>query len=77
MRTSGFPCRLLGCDQVFHVADQNSMAELHTASAARSAHEVSAHGYHHVQLTDAPWRSPYQGKKPRPIADAGPSERRR
>jgi hypothetical protein len=73
MRTAGFPCRLLGCDQVFQVADQNSMAELHAASAARSEHEVKDHAYHHVKLSDGSWRTPYQIRKPRP---AGPAQGR-
>ena len=74
MRTAGFPCRLLGCGEVFRVADQNSMSELHAASAARSAHEVSQHDYHHVQLSEGVWRTPYQVKRPKP--GAGPAQER-
>lgn len=73
MRTAGFPCRLLGCDQIFQVADQNSMPELLAASAARSAHEVSDHDYHHVKLADVSWRTTYRIKKPRA---AGPAHGR-
>jgi len=76
VRTAGFPCRLLGCAEVFRVVDQNSMAELHAASAARSAHEVGEHDYHHVQLSEGVWRTPYQVRRPKPATDAGPREGR-
>ncbi len=65
MRTAGFPCRLNGCDHVFQVADQNSMAELQAASAARTAHEVTAHSYHHVPLTETKF-NPYTRAKTKP-----------
>lgn len=52
MRSAGFPCRCVGCDQAFHVADQSSMESLRRASAARTAHEVADHGYHHVPLAE-------------------------
>jgi len=60
MRTAGFPCRLLGCGEVFTVADQNSMEALHAASALRTEHEERAHDYHHVKLANESWRTPYQ-----------------
>ena len=65
MRTSGFPCRSLGCDQVFQVLDQRSMDALREASAARSAHEVSSHDYHHVSVATQTSYAP-QWARPRP-----------
>lgn len=50
MRTAGLPCRSVGCAEVFQVVDQKSMTCLQTASAARTAHELGRHDYHHVQL---------------------------
>ena len=60
MRTGGFPCRLVGCYRSFAVADQNSMDALRAASAARTAHEIGDHDYHHVAMPEAasagrPW----------------------
>lgn len=52
MRTGGLPCRSLGCARAFQVVDQRSMGSLNEASAARSDHEIGAHGYHHVRLPD-------------------------
>lgn len=52
MRSAGFPCRLVGCDRAFAVSDQTSMEALKAASAARTAHEIQDHGYHHVRLSD-------------------------
>ncbi len=52
MRSAGFPCRWVGCDQAFQVADQSSMESLRRASDARSAHEVADHDYHHVSLAE-------------------------
>lgn len=69
MRTGGFPCRLLGCDRVFQVIDQKSMAALNTASGARTDHEVSAHGYHHIRPRDEPSYMAFQRSKPRPATD--------
>ena len=66
MRTAGFPCRLLGCAQAFQVVDQKSMDALKAASAARSAHEVSAHDYHHVRIPDEPSYSAYQRTTQKP-----------
>lgn len=66
MRTAGFPCRSLGCDQVFQVLDQKSMVSLQTASAARTAHELGIHDYHHVELRSEPSRLPFQAVRPRP-----------
>jgi hypothetical protein len=68
MRTAGFPCRRLGCDRAFQVVDQKSMSALTAASAARSAHEVSAHDYHHVRIPDAPSYSAYHRTTKRPAA---------
>ncbi len=45
---SGFPCRFGGCQIRFAVVDQSSMAALRAASAERTAHELAAHGYHHI-----------------------------
>ncbi len=49
MRWGGFPCRFEGCTDTFPVSDQSSMAALRSASAARTSHEVTEHGYHHVR----------------------------
>ena len=68
MRTAGFPCRLLGCGQAFQVVDQKSMSALTAASAARSAHEISDHDYHHVRIRDEPRYSAYQRTTQRPAA---------
>jgi hypothetical protein len=64
MRSAGFPCRLAGCRRAFHVADQTSMEALGAASAARTAHEITQHGYHHVRLSDEPSVSPYFRRRP-------------
>ena len=72
MRTAGFPCRLLGCDQVFTVLEQNSMEALRAASAARTEHEVASHAYHHVRLADEAWRTPYQRTTSRPAPKTVP-----
>jgi len=67
MRSGGFPCRQAGCDRSFSVADQNSMQALSVASSERTAHEIDAHGYHHVQLSEQRPFSPNQRiKTPRP-----------
>lgn len=66
MRTGGFPCRLLGCDRSFQVFDQRSMESLGAASSARSQHEVSAHGYHHVRLADERSYMSFQRPKQKP-----------
>ncbi len=65
MRSAGFPCRITGCDRSFQVTDQSSMDALTKASAARTAHEIEAHDYRHVPLTDEPRRSPFVPVKPR------------
>ena len=67
---------MLGCDEVFKVADQKSMVELQAASAARTAHELGSHDYRHVMLTNEPWPRPYRAKAPRPTAVADTSERK-
>jgi len=59
MRSAGFPCRLAGCDRAFQVTDQTSMDALKAASAARTAHEVADHQYHHVRLEDERPAAPY------------------
>jgi len=63
MRSGGFPCRYLGCDESFSVSDQTSMPALLAASARRTEHELSAHGYTHVQLEEHR-RSPYPPSTP-------------
>ena len=65
MRSGGFPCRFGGCDECFTVNDQASMSALLAASARRSEHETTVHGYHHVQLEDHR-RSPYPASTPPP-----------
>jgi len=44
------------------------MAALNAASALRSEHEVSAHGYHHVRIVSEPSYTPYQRSKVKPAA---------
>ena len=66
MRTGGFPCRLLGCARSFQVLDQKSMASLQAASSARTDHEVTDHGYHHVRLADERPFMPFQRSRPKP-----------
>ncbi len=68
VRSAGFPCRITGCERSFPVTDHSSMDALMRASAARTAHEVEDHGYHHVRLSDEPRRAPYMQSKPRPPA---------
>ncbi len=68
MKTGGFPCRLLGCPSVFQVVDQKSMDALMAASALRTEHEVSTHGYHHVQLSSGPSFMSYARSRARPPA---------
>lgn len=65
MRTGGFPCRLVGCLRTFQVADQKSMESLRAASAERTAHELAAHDYHHVQLADPRPLGPGAGIRPK------------
>lgn len=65
MRTGGFPCRLVGCRLTFYVSDQRSMASLQAASAERTAHEISAHDYHHVKLADERSFNPTVHGKPK------------
>lgn len=59
MRQSGFPCRFGGCERVFHVADQRSMEALHAGSAARTAHEIAEHGYHHQPAPEVRYVPPF------------------
>lgn len=66
MRTAGFPCRSFGCERAFQVVDQTSMTSLHSASAARSEHEVAVHQYHHVRPPDEPSFAPFQRAKQKP-----------
>jgi hypothetical protein len=66
VRSAGFPCRLAGCDRAFQVADQTSMDALKAASAARTAHEIADHDYHHITLGDEPHATPYYRSKPKP-----------
>jgi hypothetical protein len=44
------------------------MNALNAASAARSAHELSVHDYHHVRNPDEPSYRPYQRTTQRPTA---------
>jgi hypothetical protein len=61
MRSGGFPCRAIQpCDHAFPVRDQNSMDALQAASAARSAHEIRDHGYHHTELPEQVQYNPMQ-----------------
>ncbi len=61
MRSGGFPCRASpGCDHAFPVRDQNSMVALQAASAARAAHEIRDHGYHHIALPEQASYNPLQ-----------------
>lgn len=41
------------------------MEALGAASAARTAHEITEHGYHHVRLSDEPSVSPYFRRRPK------------
>lgn len=66
MRTAGFPCRVMDCEHVVQVVDQRSMDALKAGSAARAAHEESAHDYHHVKPVSEPSYSPYQRAKVKP-----------
>ena len=66
MRTAGFPCRVLECEHVVQVVDQRSMDALRAASAARTAHEATAHDYHHVNIVSEPSYTPYQRGKVKP-----------
>jgi hypothetical protein len=75
MRTAGFPCRSVGCDQVFPVLDQNSMDALRIASAARTTHELGTHDYHHVQLSTEAWPRPYQRTNKTPVLPGSGRER--
>lgn len=59
MRSSGFPCRFGGCHRSYPVDDQSSMAALTAASAARTAHEIADHDYHHMPLAEAPRQTSY------------------
>lgn len=70
MRSSGFPCRSDGCERSFPVEDQSSMAALTAASAARSAHEIADHSYHHAPLPEAPRLTSYRSIR-RPKDEVG------
>ncbi len=65
MRSGGLPCRFGGCDICFQVTDQGSMDALLAASAARTAHEVAEHDYHHIRSEEPKWVSPYLRAKPK------------
>ena len=62
MRTGGFPCRVNGCFEAWHVEDPKAMASLLAASAERTAHELTVHGYTHQRLAEAPRRTSYHHK---------------
>jgi hypothetical protein len=69
VRSGGFPCRLAGCDRAFQVIDQNSIDALKAASAARTAHEIADHDYHHVRMDEERPFMPYMRiKQPKPGA---------
>lgn len=42
------------------------MEALKAASAARTAHEIQDHDYHHVRLDDEPHATPYFRSKTKP-----------
>ncbi len=48
MRAGGFACRFSGCEARFPTVQANSLAALLEEMARRTAHELSAHDYHHV-----------------------------
>ena len=51
------------------MTDQNSMEALAKASSLRTAHEIDAHGYHHVPLAEErPFLPNQRIKTPRPDA---------
>lgn len=64
MRSGGFPCRYGGCDACFTVTEQGSMPALLAASAARSAHEVEHHGYHHIRLDEVVRKPAWTMRRP-------------
>jgi hypothetical protein len=47
VKSGGFPCRVAGCDVIFHVARGDSLELLRDASASRTAHEIAMHDYRH------------------------------
>jgi hypothetical protein len=65
MRQGGFPCRVVGCTAVWHVADAKTMSSLLIASAERTAHEETVHGYAHQRLPDAPRRTSFSQRPKR------------
>ena len=74
MRSSGFPCRYGGCERSYPVQYQSSMAALTAASAARSAHEIADHDYHHATLPEAPRLTSYRAiRRPKDAATSRPS----
>jgi hypothetical protein len=62
MRSAGFPCRVADCRETWHVEDPTTMTSLLAASAQRTAHEATVHGYSHQPLSEAPRRT----YRPRP-----------
>jgi hypothetical protein len=59
VKTSGLPCRATpDCEEVFTLSRQDSMEALREAADRRNAHEVSAHGYHHV-VRELPGATPF------------------
>ncbi len=74
LRTSGFPCRFGGCERSYPVEDQSSMAALTAASAARSAHEIADHQYHHATLPEAPRLTSYRSiRRPKEAPGSAPA----
>jgi len=62
MRAGGFPCRVTGCLATWQVMDPKAMASLLEASAKRTAHEDTVHGYTHRPLSEAPRRTTFLPK---------------
>ena len=75
MRSSGFPCRFGGCQRSYPVEDQTSMASLAAASAARTAHEISEHDYHHKVLAEAPRQTSYRPRQKKDLPADAPGGR--
>lgn len=59
MRGGGLPCRSAGCDMRFVVTQGDSLPALLEAGARRNEHEISAHDYRHVTLSEQT-RVPFQ-----------------
>lgn len=62
MRWGGFPCRYEQCVVLFGVVDKSSTKSLLEASARRTHHEETAHGYRHPP---PPQQPEFRGYAPR------------